>query len=194
MSPMMFPKMLSSHGEGWDWLMKVHPSVTKMFWMYVVPMSLVPPAMMLYAWSAYHETVNLPTIGRQMMMGIAVLFYVTEMVAVPVMARIIQQLGDVIDARPSYQDAFTLAAVAPTPLWIAPVAFFAPSLLFNVAVAILALFAVGVLIYQGVNRVFHMGDDDGHALLLWGSVLAAGLCAWVVMMLLTFVALGWAVG
>lgn len=193
MSPMMFPKMLSSHGEGWDWLMKVHPSVTKMFWMYVVPMSLVPPAMLLYAWSAYHETVNLPTLSREMLMGIAALFYVTELVAVPVMARIIQQLGGVIDVQTPYQEAFMLAAVAPTPLWLAPIAFFVPSVLFTVAVALLALVAVSVLIYQGVNRVYHTGDDDGRALLLWGSVLAAGLCAWVVMMLLTFVALGAAV-
>ena len=31
MNPMMFPKMLTSHAEGWDWLMRIHPSVARMY-------------------------------------------------------------------------------------------------------------------------------------------------------------------
>ena len=48
MNPMMFPKMLTSHAEGWDWLMRIHPSVARMYLAYVVPMSIIPPAMLFY--------------------------------------------------------------------------------------------------------------------------------------------------
>jgi len=192
MSPMIFPRMFSSHGEGWDWLMRMHPSVPRMFFAYVVPMSLVPPAMMYYAWHAY-AAANLPQIGDSRMMMLLTLFYCLELAVVLIMGRVIQQLGQVVDARAEYHDAFALAAVAPTPLWLAPVCLFVPSLLLNAVVGMFAWFGAGLLIYQGVYRIFNL-DDEGHSLLLAGSVLAAGLVAWAGMMLLTLVSWGWAVG
>ncbi|MDP1651831.1 MAG: hypothetical protein Q8L56_03815 [Rhodocyclaceae bacterium] len=60
MNLMMFPRMLISHDEGWAWLMRVHPAVVKMFFLYVVPMSLLPAAMLLHAADTY---------GGRMMLG-----------------------------------------------------------------------------------------------------------------------------
>lgn len=190
MSPMIFPRMFSSHGEGWDWLMRIHPSVPRMFFAYVAPMSLVPPAMMYYAGHAYAD---LPQIGDARMMAILLLFYCTELAAVLFIGKVIQRLGQVVEASAEYHDAFALAAVAPTPLWLAPLFLFIPSLLLNAVVGMFAWFGAGLLIYQGVYRVFNL-DDEGHSLLLAGSVLAAGLVTWAAMMLLTLVSWGWAVG
>ena len=55
MNPMMFPKMLTSHAEGWDWLMRIHPSVARMYLTYVIPMSIIPPAMLIYASRTYTD-------------------------------------------------------------------------------------------------------------------------------------------
>lgn len=191
MSPMMFPRMFSSHGEGWDWLMRIHPSVTRMFFSYVLPMSIIPPAMLFYAGHTYRGA-PLPEVGTPQLMAIVTLFFITELVAVPLMAKVIQRLGQVADCQPAYHDAYALAAVAPTPLWLAPLCLFIPSLLFNVMVGVLAWFGAGLLIYQGVYRVYGV-EDEGHSLLLAGSVLAAGLVAWAAMMVLTLVSWGWAV-
>ena len=188
LNPLMFPKMLMSHGEGWTFLDKVHPSVAKTFLLWVLPLSIIPPAMLLYAWHSYHEA-YLSEISQVQAIGIAGLFFVTELVVVPLMGAVIQRLGDVVGARPDYHDAFMLAAIAPTPLWIAPLALFAPSLLANLLALSVALMASAMLIYQGVYQTYHV-KDEGQSLLLAGSVLAAGLVAWASLMILTMVSWG----
>lgn len=188
MNPMMFPRMLTSHGEGWDWLKRIHPSVAKLYFFYVIPMSLIPPAMLLYAWRTYGGP-PLPEITLGEAQFLAIVFFTAELVMVPIMARVLQMIGQVADASPSYQDAFTLAAVVPTPLWLAPVALFVPSLIFNILITLVALSCSAVLIFQGVNRTYDV-RDEGHSLLLGGSVFAAGLVGWVIMLVLAFVTWG----
>ena len=184
----MFPKMLISHDEGWNWLMRIHPSVGKMYLAYVVPMSLIPPAMLLYAWRTYSNAPLLEISANQALF-LAAVFFVSELAMVPIMGRVIQSIGEIADAHPPYHDAFALAAVVPTPLWLAPVALFVPSLVFNIVVMMLAIAGATALIYQGVNRIFKL-PDEGHSLLVAGTVLAAGLIAWVAMMVLAFVSWG----
>ena len=49
MNPMNLPKMVYSYGDGWLDLVRIHPTVAKLFTTYVMPMSLIPPAMYVYA-------------------------------------------------------------------------------------------------------------------------------------------------
>lgn len=188
MNTMMFPKMLTSHAEGWDWLMRIHPSVARMYLAYVVPMSAIPPAMLLYASRTYRD-IPLLGINADKALFIAVVFFVTELVMVPIMGRVVQSIGNVADAHPPFHDAFALAAVVPTPLWLAPLALFVPNVYFAIIVMMLALGASAALIYQGVDRVFSLADE-GKTLLVAGSVFAAGLVAWVAMIGLAFVTWG----
>ena len=188
MNPMMFPKMLTSHAEGWDWLMRIHPSVARMYLAYVIPMSIIPPAMLFYASRTYTE-IPMLQISADKALFIAIVFFVSELVMVPIMGRIVQSIGNVADAHPPYHKAFALAAVVPTPLWLAPLALFVPNLYFAMIVMLFALGASAALIYQGVDRVFNL-EDEGKTLLVAGSVFAAGLVAWVTMMGLAFVTWG----
>lgn len=188
MNPMMFPKMLTSHAEGWDWLMRIHPSVAKMYLTYVVPMSIIPPAMLMYASRTYTD-VPMLQISSEQALFIAAIFFITELIMVPIMGWVVQSIGNVADAHPPYHDAFALAAVVPTPLWLAPLALFVPNLYVAIIVMMLALGASAALIYQGVDRVFGL-TDEGKTLLVAGSVFAAGLVAWVAMMGLAFVTWG----
>ena len=188
MNPMMFPKMLTSHAEGWDWLMRIHPSVARMYLAYVVPMSIIPPAMLFYASRTYTD-IPMLQISADKALFIATVFFITELIMVPIMGRVVQSIGSVADAHPPYHDAFALAAVVPTPLWLAPLALFVPNLYFAMVVMLFALGASAALIYQGVDRVFDL-TDEGKTLLVAGSVFAAGLVAWVSMMGLAFVTWG----
>ena len=188
MNPMMFPKMLTSHAEGWEWLMRIHPSVARMYLAYVVPMSIIPPAMLIYASRTYTD-IPMLQISPDKALFIAIVFFVTELIMVPIMGRVVQSIGNVADAQPPYHDAFALAAVVPTPLWLAPLALFVPNMYFSMLVMLLALGASAALIYQGVDRVFGL-EDEGKTLLVAGSVFAAGLVAWVSMMGLAFVTWG----
>lgn len=192
MSPMMFPRMLASHDEGWVWLTQLHPSVAKTMWVYVLPMSLLAAGMLLYGAVTYGGTAigNLSAGEAWVLAGA---FLVAELVAVPAMAAVIQRIGDLVGSRPDYQDAFAFAAAVPTPLWLSSLALFIPSLMANAAVMALALFASGMLIFEGTQRVFRQ-EDEGQALVLSGTVLAAGLVGWVLMMGVAFVTWGWAIG
>ena len=188
MNLMMFPRMLTSHDEGWAWLMRVHPSVLTMFLFYAAPLSLLPPAMLLYA--AHAGDSMLGNLSMNEAWRLATLFYLAELIMVPLMAAIIQRVGDMVQSRPAYHDAFTFAAVAPTPLWLSSLALFVPSQSFNALVSVAALFASGILIFEGSRRVFHL-DDEGSARLLTGSILAAGLVAWAALMGLAFAGWNW---
>lgn len=184
------PKMIFSDDAGWKDLVELHPSVAKMFFFYVVPMSLLPPAMVYYVGMRYGGTM-LPHLGAKEFLLIAIVFYVAELVTVPAVALVIQRLGDVVAVRPAYEDAFIFAAVAPTPLWLAPVCLFIPSILINALVGALAMLGAWGLIYHGAYRVFKL-EDKGQSLLLAGSVLAVGLVAWVSLMVLTLLVWGYA--
>ena len=82
-----------------------------------------------------------------------------------------------------------MAAVVPTPLWLVPLALFVPSLVFNILMMLTALACSAALIFQGVDRTYDL-RDEGHSLLLAGSVFAAGLVAWIIMLVLAFVCWG----
>ncbi|MEO6023466.1 MAG: Yip1 family protein [Burkholderiales bacterium] len=189
MQPIAFPKMVYTDSAGWPDIMRVHPSLGKMFSFYVVPMSLLAAVMMYYAALTYSAEI-LPHLTRQDLQFIAAIFFLAEIGAVLMIALLIQRLGEVVEIRPSYQDAFILAAIAPTPLWLATLFFFIPSVGLNLAIGALAMMAAGGLIYNGVRPVFQL-DDDGKSLLLAGSIFAAGLVAWVVLMVLTLLVWGY---
>lgn len=83
------------------------------------------------------------------------------------MGRVLQMIGQVADSAPSYQSAFTLAAVVPTPLWLVLLALFVPSLVFNILMMLNGLARSAALIIQGVDRTYDL-RDEGHSLLLAG--------------------------
>ena len=191
MNLLMFPRMLTSHDQGWVWLMRVHPSVFTMYLFYAAPLSLLPPAMLLYA--ARAGDTMLGNLSMNEAWRLATLFYIAELIMVPLMAAIIQQIGNAVRKRPDFHDAFAFAAVAPTPLWLSALALFVPSQAFNALATLVALFAAGVLIYEGTRRVFAL-EDDTSAPLLTGSILAAGLVAWAALMGLALVGASWVPG
>lgn len=191
MNLMMFPKMLSSHDEGWTWLTGTRSSVPKTLLLYVTPMSLIPPAMLLYA-AANYRTWMPGDVSLPRAWVLAAVFFVAELLAVALVAAVIRRIGSIADLHPTYEEAFAFAAVVPTPLWLTPLALFIPSPWAIALVMPFALFASGLLIYEGSYRVFRSGDP-GEALLLSGSVLAAGLVAWIALMLIAFVSWGWMV-
>lgn len=191
-----FQKMVYSYSEGWQDLMRMHPGVNRLMWMYVAPMSLIPAVMFMYAMIVTPGAV-LPALIPQISMGealaIAVAFFVIELGMVALMASIIQQMGDVVDADPSYEEAFTLAAIAPTPLWIAPLALLVPSVLFNVVVMMTAWVASAALIYHGVYPLFRL-DSHSRARVMGTFVLMAGVIAWAALMVILSLILSMVVG
>lgn len=177
---MQMPQM-----SGVELVLRSRISVLKMCLFYAVPLSIVPPAMIYYAGIMYGGDL-LPSLTTMQLAAIGGVFFAVELAMTFLMAYIIQQLGSVIDIAPKYEDAYKLAVVVPTPLWLAPLFLFIPSFVVNITAGAVALMLSGILIFYSVPAIFKI-EEEGHTILLAGSILAAGMVGWVAMMLLTLV-------
>lgn len=191
-----FQKMVYSYSEGWHDLMRMNPGVNRLMWMYVAPMSLVPAVMFMYAMAITPGSVLpavVPQISTAEALGVGVAFFAIELCMVALMASMIQQMGDVVDATPSYEEAFMLAAIAPTPLWIGSLALLVPSVWFNMIVMLAAWVASAALIYHGVYPLFRL-DSHSRARVMGTFVLMAGVIAWAALMVILSLILSMVVG
>lgn len=180
------------HSQIWDAFTHTHISVLRLFLLYAIPLSVIPPAMLYYASVTYRDQLLpiVPALDQTQLATIAVLFFVAELIMTFVVAFVIQRLGSVIDIKPAFEDCYKLAVVVPTPLWLAPLFFFIPSIIINLWVGSIALMLSGMLIFYNVPAILKV-EEKGHAMLLSGSILAAGAVAWAMMLYITFVSWGW---
>lgn len=173
------PKMIFSFHEGWDDLIHVHPSVARLFALLVFPLSLLPPAMIYYAGGNYGD-VYVPGVTREQWHASAGVFFLAELLTVPAMAWLIQRVARMNDVTADYRACFTLAAIAPVPLWLSSLALFIPNLFFGVFVGGLALLSSVGLIYHGVYALFGMREDI-RALQMATVIAGTGLFAWLLL-------------
>jgi hypothetical protein len=188
--------MLLSETEGWPDIVRVHPSVMKLLLLFVAPMSAIPPLMHAYAQLVHPGAVTLLvqpplTAGELLLVGGA--FYITEIAMVSLMAVYIQQLAESFDLHPKYEETYTLAAIAPTPLWLSSLALFVPNVWFNVAVVLVAWVGSVALIRHGVRPLFRV-EDEITAHRLANAVTVAGVGVWIGLMVVLTMSLGMLMG
>ncbi len=174
--------------KGWRHLMQAKYSMHRLYLLHVVPLSLIPPLFIYFAAGNYAGDI-MPVLSQAQLLLVAIILFIVELIAVPLMALLLRHLAEIADVHPSYHDAFTLAAVAPTPLWLVPVVFLIPNMLVDLIALTMALMATAGFIYYGIPSAFRI-KERGHAMLLFGAVLTAGIIAWVFLMVATLVVLG----
>lgn len=180
MNMMHAPKMIFSFHEGWDEVIRIHPSIARLFAFLVVPFSLLPPAMIYYAGSRYGDVFAAGVSSAQWHRAAAVIF-IAELLTVPAMAWLIHAVSKTNNVAADYHECFTLATIAPIPLWISSLALFIPSLFVNVVLGGIALLCSAGLIYRGVFALFHMREDL-RAMQMASVISGAGLLAWLLLM------------
>lgn len=188
MNPLSIFWLFASPAKGWGQLMHSQPSIHRLYMLHVIPFSLIPPLMVYFAGSKYGGQF-LPALSTSKLLLVGVIFFLVELVVVPVMAVVVRQLVEIAEIKPSYHAAFILAAVAPTPLWLAPLFLLVPSVMLNLAIVSLAMMAAAGLIYYGIPAVFDI-QEKGHALLVFGALLIAGVVAWGFLMVSTLLIWG----
>lgn len=181
MNPLNIFWLFASPTRGWSQLMQSKPSIHQLYMLHVIPLSLIPPLMVYLVGSQYGGYNVLPVLSAAELLLVGAIFFLFELVVVPLMAILVRQLAEVAEIRPSYREAFILAAVAPTPLWLAPVFLLVPSVMVNVAVVTLAMMAAAGMIFYGIPVVFEI-KEKGHAILMFGALLIAGVVAWSFLM------------
>lgn len=188
MNPLHLFWLFASPSKGWGSLMLTKPSIHRLYMLHVIPLSLIPPVVVYLAGSKYGG-VFLPSMSSSKLILVALIFFLIQLVAVPLMGVLIRHLAEIAEIHPSYRHAFILAAVAPTPLWLAPVFVIFPSVLLNLVVVSLAMMAAAGLIYYGIPVVFGL-QEQGHVMLLFGAILIAGVVAWGFLMVSTLLIWG----
>lgn len=180
MDVMQFPRMVISSREGWDLVARTRPPMHWLFRRLVLPMSLLPPVMILLASGGVGEKV-FPGAGFGNWLIAAVLFFVAEHFSVPIMANSIRQASMAKDGSSRLEDAYTVAAIAPVPLWLSSLAVVFGSAWFVVLVGLVALGASAMLIRHGVDRLLGI-DEDVEASEVAMQVTSFGVLTWLVLL------------
>lgn len=185
MNALQLPKMVVSFHAGWDDLVRIHPSVVRLFAWVVLPLSLLPPAMIAYAGSRYGD-VFVPGVSAAQWRAAALIFLAAELLTVPVVAWLIRAVARMNDVKADYHACFTLAVVAPIPLWLSSLTLLVPNLIVGVIVGGLAMCASFGLIYHGVYALLRMSDDV-RAFQMASVVAGMGLLMWLLLMQIVLV-------
>ena len=180
MSLLQMPSMILSFHAGWDELIKRHPSVFRMLALVVFPFSLLPPAMIYWAGGSYGD-VFVPGVSPQKWHTAAGIFFLAELLTVPLMAWLMHLASRANDVAADFQDCFTLAAIAPVPLWLSSLVLFVPNVVVVILVGGAALLCSLGLTYRGVYALLHM-HEDVRALQMAAVITGAGLLAWLLLM------------
>jgi hypothetical protein len=188
MNPLTLFRLFFTPTNGWKDLIQSQPSIHRLYLSHVIPFALIPP-LMIYIAGRTHSELFFDLLPGNKLIIVSVAFFLVQLVVVPAMASIVRQLAEVAEIHPSYKDAFILAAVAPTPLWMASIFLIVPDILVNIGVTSLAMMASAGFIYYGIPVVFKI-KEQGHALLLFGAILIAGVIAWGFLMICTLVVWG----
>ena len=182
-------KLFWAPTSGWRELIASNPSIPRLFLLHVVPLACIPTLMIVYAGKADDTFLLVDMLSGPKLMFVGTIFFLVQLISVPIMALIIRHLGEVADISPSYKSAFILAAVAPTPLWLSALSLLIPSFLVLVVVGTLALMASTGLIFYGVPQAFNIEAKE-NAVMYFGGIMVAGMIALVFLMLSTLVIWG----
>lgn len=178
-----------SASNGWARISQNHVSVLKLFFLYALPLSVLPPLMLNYA-AATHGTKLLPALNSMQLQWIGMVFFLIELAMPFVVALAVQRITEWVVRKPPYEDAYKLAVVVATPLWFSSLFLAIPSFMLIVTAVASALICSAVLIYFGVASILHI-EDKADASILFGLILGIGMVTWSMMMYFTL--LTWSV-
>lgn len=179
MKLMQLPRMVWSSHDGWDEIGRQRPTMATLLFGLVLPLSLLPPAMLAMAGIGIGAR-HFPHVSTGAWLLTAVVFFVAELASVALMTALIRAVSRSKGASANLRDAFTVAAIAPVPLWLSSLVLLQHHLGVAIAVPIVALVASASLIRHGVEsrlRVREAVDAADLALIVTNS----GVLAWLLL-------------
>lgn len=181
MSMISIVRMPFSRLAVWPDLFRQGSTTRHVFWALVLPMSVLPPAMLLLA-GRYHQGFWPYVNDKPWALTAAVLFFV-ELLSVFFMGWLVRQVVHSFSLHDmGYSRAYTIAAVAPVPLWLSSVALAVDSFAFNTVVCAIAFCISCALIYQGIRAACSRQETVVTASATH-VVIGAGLALWIMLLL-----------
>lgn len=173
----------NSTSSAWGGLGKHRLSLAAVFCGLVLPLSLLPPAMLAFA-AATHPLTN--TSADAPWDRIAIVFFLAEIVAVVGMGWLIEWLGTRYKIDVDTHDAYFLAAVCPVPMWLSSLALLVDNLAITVVIGLAGLWLSEVLAYRR-SHALGRGKEEVLATGFASSIVSAGLIAWALLLMLVAV-------
>lgn len=171
-----------SADQGWPEIERMHPRLVRLLAFIVLPLSLLPPLMLMYAGNVHPEMFPAQLADKEWG-TVAGVFFLAEVGTLAFMGWLIRQVAQTSGLRIDYHDAYLLAAIAPIPLWLSALGLFVPSFAFNVVLSLVALVLSCGIIYHGIEGLCHTREDVSAAGVVQ-TVIGAGLVAWALLLML----------
>ncbi len=132
----------------WSTLSRGRPPLSRVLFLLVLPLALLPPGM-LYLAGRLHPAMFPPELARGSWGGLAAAFFLTEMATLLAMGWLVRHLART--SRLSLDDdaAYLVASLACLPLWSASLGLLLPDLLFTLLLAAIALGLTCRALYRG---------------------------------------------
>jgi hypothetical protein len=185
------PEMLISEKSGWEEIDRSHFSSRWFFKSLVMPMSLLPPVLYAYVELMHPGEVfplSVPAMSATQLLLTGIVLYGVQLAMVNYMAMLIQRMSKARDHDPGYDGAYSLAAIAPVPLWLSSLSLLGANMGFAMVCVVVAWLASVALIRHGVRPLLHIGDEKT-ARYVANMVTMAGVAAWVGLLLATEIVL-----
>jgi hypothetical protein len=178
-----------SHPEDeWKNIRKENCTIGKCYCSHVLLLAAIPPlagyiGTTQVGWQVVAREVNRLT--PQSALWIAILSYITILVAVFSVGKLIHWMGQTYGAKQTLPQCIALAAYTATPLFLIGIMLVYPLLWFNLLVGLPALAYTVYLLYTGVPIV--MGIPKERGFLFSSAVLAVGLVMLVAVLAATVI-------
>lgn len=183
MKLMSLPQMAVTSREGWPELIAEHPSVGRTFAFIVLPLALLPPAMLYFAGTHYGDEL-VPGFAAKPWAVLAAVFFFAEILTYIWMGWFIRQVAASYRVALDARDAYLLAALTPIPMWLSSLGLLVPNLLFCAVIALLGLAAACGMTYQGIHALCRRRESEAAPAIVH-TVLGAGLAAWGILLAIT---------
>jgi hypothetical protein len=167
-------------GSAWSELGKDRSAPAGSLAWLVLPLSLLPPAVLAYA-AAGHPL--LQTAAAAPWERIAVAFFVAEIVAFAGMGWLIRTLGARYKIDVGWRDAYLLAAVCPVPMWLSSLGLLVDNMGITLAIGLAGMWLSEALAFRRTHALGR-GRGEPEATGFASSVVGAGLVAWALLLML----------
>jgi hypothetical protein len=180
--------LLSHPEQEWKTIRKEHCTIGKCYFSHVLLLAAIPPlagyiGTTQIGWQVASREVHKLT--PESALGIAILSYLTILVAVFTIGKLIHWMGRTYGARQTLPRCIALAAYTATPLFLAGIMLLYPVLWLNLLIGLPVLAYTVYLLYTGVPIV--MGIPAERGFLFSTAVLAVGLVTLVAVLAATVI-------
>lgn len=163
--------------RGWPVLLRARPDWRSLFLQLVLPVSMVPPAVLYLAGTVGSGAAGA---GFRHAGALAIAVFLAEFASVGVAGPLLRQVAHTHDLAVEHQDARLLATLAPLPVWASTAGVALPGVAAPAAVLLVGIVLSCATAYHGLVAICHPRDDLVVAAVVH-VVASAGLAAWVLL-------------